>query len=372
MELTLTPDFQWDEKVHGHSEAFWILLEEVNSEMILHHEFFLLKQKFCEDEHTIKFFVPVFEPLPPPYFIRVISDRWIASETQLPVSFRHLILPEKNRPPTELLDLQPLDYTTYTTRIVLNLNLFKIDQTFTPFNLVQTQVFKTIYNSDDQCVCERPHWLWKDCMCWDLRWPYTDSSATQRCVYVYPAGRFGRHYLRRLAHQFLNARTQVRYPHRRDRNRSQSTRQGHHHHFYSIIVRCLVEKMEAEQHSVQRWRAEVSGRRERPRPGGRLLHHLPAGQTDQYHCAQLVPWQRRGRGTVAGRLKKEIWMKEHWSFKKSTFNYFNQVYCFRLLLLLHDYPILCGVKTHLSSRCLAGWREWSCYCQCLGKNITRF
>ena len=25
----------------------------------------------------MKFFVPVFEPLPPQYFIRVISDRWI-------------------------------------------------------------------------------------------------------------------------------------------------------------------------------------------------------------------------------------------------------------------------------------------------------
>ena len=78
MELTLTPDFQWDEKVHGHSEAFWVLVEDVDSEIILHHEFFLLKQKFCEDEHTIKFFVPVFEPLPPQYFIRVISDRWLA------------------------------------------------------------------------------------------------------------------------------------------------------------------------------------------------------------------------------------------------------------------------------------------------------
>ena len=42
------------------------------------------------------------------YFIRVVSDRWIGSETLLPVSFRHLILPEKCPPPTELLDLQPL------------------------------------------------------------------------------------------------------------------------------------------------------------------------------------------------------------------------------------------------------------------------
>ena len=72
MELTLTPDYQWDEKV---DEAFWILLEDVDSEMILHHKFVLLKQKFREDEHTIKLFVPMFEPLPPKYFHLQLMDR---------------------------------------------------------------------------------------------------------------------------------------------------------------------------------------------------------------------------------------------------------------------------------------------------------
>jgi len=33
--------------------------------------------KFNQDEHLVKFFVPVFEPLPPHYFIRLVSDRWI-------------------------------------------------------------------------------------------------------------------------------------------------------------------------------------------------------------------------------------------------------------------------------------------------------
>ena len=56
----------------------------------------------------MNFFVPIYERLTPQYFIRVISDKWLQSETQLPVSFRHLILPEKNSPPSELLDLQPL------------------------------------------------------------------------------------------------------------------------------------------------------------------------------------------------------------------------------------------------------------------------
>nr|NVI75526.1 lethal (3) 72Ab [Cucujiformia] len=77
VELTITPDFQWDDKLHGQSEAFWILVEDVDSEVILHHEYFLLKSKYCQDEHLVKFFVPIFEPLPPQYFLRIVSDRWI-------------------------------------------------------------------------------------------------------------------------------------------------------------------------------------------------------------------------------------------------------------------------------------------------------
>lgn len=77
VELTITPDFQWDEKIHGNSEGFWIFIEDADSEIILHHEYFLLKSKFGQDEHVIKFFVPVFEPMPPHYFIRVVSDKWL-------------------------------------------------------------------------------------------------------------------------------------------------------------------------------------------------------------------------------------------------------------------------------------------------------
>lgn len=41
----------------------------------------------------------------------MVSDRWINAQTLLPVSFRHLILPDKYPPHTELLDLQPLPLT---------------------------------------------------------------------------------------------------------------------------------------------------------------------------------------------------------------------------------------------------------------------
>ena len=64
-----------------------------------------------------------------------MSDRWIGSETQLPVSFRHLILPEKFPPPTELLDLQPLPVTALRTASYESLYSDK----FPFFNPIQTQ-----------------------------------------------------------------------------------------------------------------------------------------------------------------------------------------------------------------------------------------
>lgn len=157
VELTITPDFQWDEKVHGQSEGFWILIEDVDSEVVLHNEFFLLKAKYAQDEHLIKFFVPVFEPLPPQYFLRIVSDRWIGAETQLPVSFRHLILPEKNLPATELLDLQPLPITALRRAQFEQLYTGQfVHCKFAQFNPIQTQVFNAVYNSDDNVFIGAP------------------------------------------------------------------------------------------------------------------------------------------------------------------------------------------------------------------------
>lgn len=81
-------------------------------------------------------YVPVFEPLPPLYFIRIVSDRWLGSETMLPVSFRHLILPEKYPPPTELLDLQPLQLSSLDQDYKRQLFVGRGIRTFNP---IQTQ-----------------------------------------------------------------------------------------------------------------------------------------------------------------------------------------------------------------------------------------
>ncbi len=46
IDLTITPDFHWDERIHGSSEPFWILVEDTDCESILYSEMFVLKKKY--------------------------------------------------------------------------------------------------------------------------------------------------------------------------------------------------------------------------------------------------------------------------------------------------------------------------------------
>jgi hypothetical protein len=49
--------------------APWPLLPA--AENVLHHEYFLLKQTLAEEDHLVTFTLPVAEPLPPQYFVKV-------------------------------------------------------------------------------------------------------------------------------------------------------------------------------------------------------------------------------------------------------------------------------------------------------------
>lgn len=64
------------DSLHGFVEPFWIIVEDSDSEYVLHHEFFLLKKQYMKDkseaDHQVAFTVPIAEPLPPQYFIKVL------------------------------------------------------------------------------------------------------------------------------------------------------------------------------------------------------------------------------------------------------------------------------------------------------------
>jgi pre-mRNA-splicing helicase BRR2 len=152
IDLSIIPDFRWDEKIHGTAETFLILVEDVDGEIILFHDSFVLRQRYAEDEHNVTLTVPMFEPIPPNYYISIISDRWLHSETRLPISFKHLILPEKFPPPTPLLDLQSLPLSALHNKEFEAIYSSSIKT----FNKIQTQVFQALYTTDDNVFIGAP------------------------------------------------------------------------------------------------------------------------------------------------------------------------------------------------------------------------
>ena len=109
----------------------------------------VFKVKSREPQYLV-FTIPIFEPLPTQYFIRMVSDRWLGAEAVCAVSFKHLILPEKHPPHTELLDLYPLPIT------VLKDPQLEMLYKFTHFNPVQTQIFHTLYHTDHNVLLGAP------------------------------------------------------------------------------------------------------------------------------------------------------------------------------------------------------------------------
>lgn len=147
IELSITPQFEWDDEVHGTAESFWIIAEDCDGEEILFHDQFILRKDYAQaemNEHLVEFTVPISEPMPPNYFITLVSDRWMHSETKLAVSFQKLILPEKFPPHTPLLDLQPLPVSALKAK-----DYVALYPKWEWFNKVQTQTFNSLYTTDE-------------------------------------------------------------------------------------------------------------------------------------------------------------------------------------------------------------------------------
>lgn len=180
VELILVPAFQFDVSVHGYVQLFHVIVEDVNGETILHYETCSLKSKGIEHEQTLVFTVPVLEPLPPAYFIRVISDRWLHSEATLPISFAQTILPAKFPPPTELLDLQPLPPSALGETTLAKLFHFK------EFNPIQTQTFHELFKTDRNCLICAPSGSGKTVCAEFAILRMFISHPEGKCVYVAP------------------------------------------------------------------------------------------------------------------------------------------------------------------------------------------
>jgi activating signal cointegrator complex subunit 3 len=183
VRITLTADFHWNDRFHGTSEAFWIWIEDPIHNHIYHHEFFHLQKKHVKtkEPQLIVFTIPIFEPLPAQYIIRVLSDKWLGIEFSHSISFKHLILPDDHPPHTELLDLDPLPVTA------LGNPKFEALYSFSHFNPIQTQIFHCFYHTNHNCLLGAPTGSGKTIAAELAIFNILNKTGTRKkCVYIAP------------------------------------------------------------------------------------------------------------------------------------------------------------------------------------------
>ncbi|KAL7628910.1 putative steryl acetyl hydrolase mug81 [Parahypoxylon ruwenzoriense] len=152
IKLYITPDFKWNDQMHGTSESFYIWVENSDTFEIYHHEFFILNRRKFHDDHELNFTIPLSDPLPNQIYVRAVSDKWLGAETVTPVSFQHLIRPDTESVYTDLLNLQPLPISA-----LKNPGLEELyEKRFQYFNPMQTQIFHTLYHTPANVLLGSP------------------------------------------------------------------------------------------------------------------------------------------------------------------------------------------------------------------------
>ncbi|KAB0798855.1 hypothetical protein PPYR_06735 [Photinus pyralis] len=153
VKLFITPMFVWNDKIHGKGcENFWLWVEDPDNDTIYHSESLAITKAVCTKMETLELVLtlPLVEPRPNQYLVRVCSDRWMHATHQHALSFKDLYIPLSFTPHTELLELRPLSVEALGNSVYQS--LFK----FSHFNPVQTQIFHTLYHRDDNVLLGAP------------------------------------------------------------------------------------------------------------------------------------------------------------------------------------------------------------------------
>lgn len=124
--------------------------------------------------------IPLKEPLPPQYYIRIASDTWLGSNNWIAMSFQHLVLPEQHPPLTELLPLHPLPVSA------LENPLYEYLYSFSHFNPIQTQIFHCVYHTDHNVLLGSPTGSGKTIVAEIAMLRAFNKNPTTKVVYIAP------------------------------------------------------------------------------------------------------------------------------------------------------------------------------------------
>jgi antiviral helicase SLH1 len=132
--IKVSKDFNWNSRLHGEAEPFWLWVEDHEGTEIIQWSHLLLRQNTVDME--VDFVIPIRGSQPPPSVsIRFMSDRWMGAEDEVKISLEELIMPSFSDCHTPLLDLPFLPVTGN----LVSSPFYKLH--FRDFSGIQTQCF---------------------------------------------------------------------------------------------------------------------------------------------------------------------------------------------------------------------------------------
>ncbi|KAF9483938.1 Sec63-domain-containing protein [Pholiota conissans] len=141
--------FEWNSKVHGSSEPFYVWIEDDDGTTMLQ----LSQITFHEtlDVLGIDFFIPIRNGRPPPFIsMRSMSDRWVGAEDTVTIPLSSLVMPSAAAPHTPVLDLPFLSIADIQPSSLWPL----FSRQLHTLNALQTQVYwNFIHTSANGLLC---------------------------------------------------------------------------------------------------------------------------------------------------------------------------------------------------------------------------
>jgi activating signal cointegrator complex subunit 3 len=153
LQLTILNDFEWSEVYHSQGELFHLFIEDNLNEYVYHYEQVLMTKAQKRDPKLLEIMIPVKDPLPSQYYLRVLSDKWINLMNLIPISFHSLFLPTLvSNVSTDLLNLHPIPISALQDPVYEAIYA----KGFQYFNPIQSQIFHSLYYTNVNCLIGAP------------------------------------------------------------------------------------------------------------------------------------------------------------------------------------------------------------------------
>lgn len=150
LDVVITALFNWERRVHGFGEPFWLWVEDMDSLDILQLERLLFRQDVTT--LTSQLHVSVSHNSPQPKVrLRLVSDKWLGAESEIDIPLIDIKMPFPSLLRRPLLDLPLLSTSALLPKLSRN-----VAQKFIVFNATQTQAFWPVVNSRQSVIFSGP------------------------------------------------------------------------------------------------------------------------------------------------------------------------------------------------------------------------